>query len=211
LKEIPRTLRAALLAGPLTALLLSGCAAPASATPAATTAAPAAVASPEPRTTTAPPCAGRPTLAQTEGPFFKAGSPERTSLLEPGLPGTRVVVSGHVLTMDCKPLAGTVLDVWQADASGVYDNRGFRLRGHLTAGGDGGYSLETIVPGEYPGRAPHIHVKVQAPGRPALTTQLYFPGQARNQQDSIFNSALLMDVRDTAGGKAATFDFILTG
>lgn len=213
LEEVPRPLRAALLAGPLAALLLSSCAAPASATPAATTAAPAAVASPsvEPRTATASPCSGRPTPAQTEGPFFKAGSPERTSLLEPGLPGTRIVVSGRVLTTDCKPLAGTVLDVWQADASGVYDNRGFRLRGHLTADGDGRYSLETIVPGEYPGRTPHIHVKVQAPGRPVLTTQLYFSGQPRNQQDSIFSAALLMDVHDTAGGKAATFDFFLAG
>lgn len=204
-------MRFALLLGPLAALLLFACAAPSAGAPAATTASPVAVASPsaEPRTATTPPCSGRPTPAQTEGPFFKAGSPERASLLESGMSGTRLLLSGQVLTVDCKPVAGTVLDFWQADATGVYDNRGFRLRGHLATSSDGRYSLETVVPGEYPGRTPHIHVKVQAPGRPMLTTQLYFPGQARNQQDSIFNSALVMDVRDTAAGKVASFDFII--
>ena len=154
-------------------------------------------------------CSGQPTPAETEGPYFKAGSPERTSLVDSGIPGTRVVVSGRVMNMDCRQLAGVVLDFWQADASGVYDNAGYRLRGHLTTDGDGRYSLQTIVPGEYPGRTQHIHVKVEAPGKPVLTTQLYFPGSARNQQDSLFNPALLLQVVDAPGGKAATFDFVL--
>ncbi len=154
-------------------------------------------------------CTGRPTPAQTEGPFFRAGSPERTSLLEPGLPGIRLVLTGRVLTADCTPVAGTLLDFWQADAAGVYDNRAYRLRGHQVADANGRYSLETIVPGEYPGRTAHIHVKVQVPGRSPLTTQLYFPGQARNKQDSIFDPTLVMDVHETAAGKAATFDFIV--
>jgi protocatechuate 3,4-dioxygenase beta subunit len=154
-------------------------------------------------------CSGQPTPAETEGPYFKAGSPERTSLVDSGMPGTRVIVSGTVLTLDCRPLSGVVLDFWQADASGVYDNAGYRLRGHLTSDSDGRYSLQTIVPGEYPGRTQHIHVKVEAPGRPVLTTQLYLPGSARNPQDPLFNPELLMQVVDAAGGKAATFDFVL--
>jgi protocatechuate 3,4-dioxygenase beta subunit len=154
-------------------------------------------------------CSGQPTPAETEGPYFKAGSPERTSLVDSGMPGTRVIVSGTVLTLDCRPLSGVVLDFWQADASGVYDNAGYRLRGHLTSDSDGRYSLQTILPGEYPGRTQHIHVKVEAPGRPILTTQLYLPGSARNQQDPLFNPELLMQVVDAAGGKAATFDFVL--
>ncbi len=154
-------------------------------------------------------CSGQPTPAETEGPFFKAGSPERTSLVDSGMPGTRVIVSGRVLTLDCRPLSGVVLDFWQADASGVYDNAGYRLRGHLTSDSDGRYSLQTIVPGEYPGRTQHIHVKVEAPGRPVLTTQLYLPESARNPQDPLFNPELLMQVVDAAGGKAATFDFVL--
>lgn len=169
----------------------------------------ASVAPSTPAPGAAPACSGQPTPAETEGPYFKAGSPERTSLVDSGMPGTRVAVSGLVVTLDCRPLAGVVLDFWQADASGVYDNAAYRLRGHLTTDSGGRYSLQTIVPGEYPGRTQHIHVKVEAPGRPVLTTQLYFPGSARNQQDSLFNPALLLQVVDAAGGKAATFDFVL--
>ena len=155
-------------------------------------------------------CSGQPTPAETEGPYFKAGSPERASLVQAGMPGTRVVVSGRVLTLDCRSLAGVVLDFWQADASGAYDNAGYRLRGHLTTDSAGRYSLQTIVPGDYASRTQHIHVKVEAPGRPVLTTQLYFPGSARNQQDPLFHPELLMQVVDAAGGKAATFDFVLS-
>jgi protocatechuate 3,4-dioxygenase beta subunit len=56
-----------------------------------------------------------------------------------------------------------------------------------------------------------LHVKVQSPNGPVLTTQLYFPGEARNATDGIFSSALLMTVQDAADGRAATFDFVLVG
>jgi len=158
---------------------------------------------------TAVTCSGKPTPAQTEGPFFKAGSPARGSLLEPGVTGTRLLLSGRVLTRACAPVARAVLDFWQASDAGVYDNVGYRLRGNQTAGADGAYHLETIVPGLYTGRTAHIHVKVQPPGQATLTTQLYFPGVARNQQDAIFNAALLISVRDGADAQVGTFDFIL--
>ncbi len=154
-------------------------------------------------------CTGRSTPAQTEGPFFKAGSPQRTSLVEPGMAGTRLVLTGRVLTLNCVPVAGAKLDFWQADASGTYDNSGYRLRGHQFTDAQGRYSLETIVPGQYPGRTVHVHLKATPPGGQALITQLYFPGVARNQQDSIFNPALLVSVRDTGDGKSATFDLVL--
>ncbi len=125
------------------------------------------------------------------------------------MPGTRLRLTGRVLSLDCTPLSGALLDFWQADASGVYDNQGYRLRGHQRAGADGRYSLETIVPGLYTGRTAHIHVKVQAPGKPVLTTQLYLPGQAKNTQDPIFNPALVMDVTDSGDAKAASFDFVV--
>jgi protocatechuate 3,4-dioxygenase beta subunit len=83
--------------------------------------------------------------------------------------------------------------------------RGFTLRGHQFAAADGAFTLETIVPGLYPGRTRHIHVKVQAPDQPVLTTQLYFPGEPRNAEDGIFSDALLMDVN----GSSATFTFVL--
>ena len=151
---------------------------------------------------------GAVTPSQTEGPYYKPNTPMRASLLEPGMPGTKLVIEGSVLTADCKPVSRAMLDFWQADAAGRYDNTGYRLRGHQLTNEAGRYRLETIVPAEYPGRTRHIHVKVQAPGQAALTTQLYFP-DGNNQRDSIFNPALVMSVRDVDGGKAATFDFIL--
>ena len=158
-----------------------------------------------------PQCTGKNnvTAAQTEGPYFKASSPQRTSLLEVGIPGTKMVLTGYVLTRSCKPVAHALLDFWQADGNGVYDNSGFKLRGHQFTDENGRFTLETVVPGLYPGRTRHIHVKVQAPNQPVLTSQLYFPGEARNQSDSIFNPELLMTLADTAGSKQATFNFVL--
>jgi protocatechuate 3,4-dioxygenase beta subunit len=154
---------------------------------------------------------GAVTPPQTEGPYFKPNSPARTSLIEPGIPGTRLVVEGSVLTADCKPVPRALLDFWQADAGGRYDNDGQRLRGHQLADEAGRYRLETVVPAQYPGRTRHIHVKVQAPGRPALTTQLYFPGESANQRDGIFDPKLVMKIRDVEGGKIGAFDFVLRG
>ncbi len=149
------------------------------------------------------------TGAETEGPFFKAGSPERSSLVETGMPGTRVVLTGRVLSRSCAAVAGALLDFWQADARGEYDNAGYRLRGHLVADAQGRYQLETILPGLYPGRTRHIHVKVQASGRPALTTQLYFPDEERNASDSIFRQDLVVSLERSATPWSARFDFVL--
>ncbi|HTS53470.1 MAG TPA: intradiol ring-cleavage dioxygenase, partial [Burkholderiales bacterium] len=107
-----------------------------------------------------------PTPRQMEGPFFKPRSPRRTSLLDADVHGTKLVVSGLVLSTHCDPVAGALLDFWQCDDEGHYDNTAYRLRGHQLTDGAGRFGLETIVPGLYPGRTRHIHVKVQAPGRP---------------------------------------------
>jgi protocatechuate 3,4-dioxygenase beta subunit len=149
------------------------------------------------------------TLRQTEGPYYKRRSPERTSLLEPGMSPATMVLTGYVVSRRCQPVARALLDFWQADAQGHYDNEGYRCRGHQFTDEAGHYRLETVVPGLYSGRTRHIHVKVQAPNRPILTTQLYFPGEPRNARDGIFNSALLMEIQDTAEGQVAAFNFIL--
>ena len=153
--------------------------------------------------------AGRVTPPVTEGPFYKTGSPQRTSLLEPGMAGTKLTITGQVFTRGCRPVAGAWLDFWQADAQGKYDNAGYRLRGHQVTDGTARYTLLTVMPGEYPGRTPHIHVKVRAPNGPVLTTQLYFPGARQNQGDMLFRQELLLQIRDTATGKAGTFNFVL--
>ena len=150
-----------------------------------------------------------PTLVQTEGPYFTPDSPERTSLLADAGPGTRLVLSGSVLDTSCRPVSRALLDFWQADAGGNYDNDGYRLRGHLFTDGTGRYRLETIVPGRYPGRTRHIHVKVQPPGGQVLTTQLYFPGEPQNSDDAIFRPALVMQVSDATDGKNGAFTFVV--
>jgi protocatechuate 3,4-dioxygenase beta subunit len=149
------------------------------------------------------------TPSQTEGPFYKANTPQRTSLIEPGMTGPKLIVTGYVLAKNCRPIPRARLDFWQADDRGAYDNTGYRLRGHQFTDNNGVYYLETIAPGLYPGRTRHIHVKVQAPGGRILTTQLYMPGEPRNQNDGIFNRSLVMDVRESAGVTVGTFHFIL--
>jgi protocatechuate 3,4-dioxygenase beta subunit len=155
--------------------------------------------------TRACPDGDEPTLEQTEGPYFTPRSPARRSLLEPGMQGERLALSGVVLSTECRPVRRALVDFWQADAAGDYDNEGFRLRGHQLTDGQGRYRLATVVPGLYPGRTRHIHVKVQAPGKDVLTTQLYFPGESANEGDGIFDPSLVIDL----AGERGTFDFVL--
>ena len=152
---------------------------------------------------------GARTEAQTEGPFFEPDSPEKSDFTGDVSTGTPIVLTGAVLTTDCKPVGRALLDVWHADADGEYDNDGYRLRGHFFTNDRGAYTLRTIVPGLYPGRTRHFHFKVRPPGGSLLTTQLYFPGEPRNEEDSIFSPALLMAVRDSGSGKDATFNFVV--
>ena len=160
---------------------------------------------------TAPNCAAPAELtpAMTEGPYYKAGAPERTSLVEPGMPGTRVLLTGFVLTTDCQPIPNAVVDFWQTDALGNYDNAGFGMRGQQRTDANGMYRLETVLPGEYPGRTAHIHVKVQAPDGPVLTSQLFIPGVAQNQTDRIFDQRLLVNVLSEGDPLQAAFNFVV--
>jgi len=149
------------------------------------------------------------TPSQTPGPFYTPDSPRRSSLVEPGSRAERLVVAGLVLSPRCAPVANALLDFWHCDEAGHYDNRGFRYRGHFFTDAKGRYRLETIVPGEYPGRTRHIHVKVQAPGGRILTTQLYFPDEPRNRSDWIYRPELTMQVSRKMGRRAARFDFVV--
>ncbi|RQS21356.1 intradiol ring-cleavage dioxygenase [Burkholderia sp. Bp8998] len=150
-----------------------------------------------------------PTPRQTAGPFFLPQSPQRATLLEPGINGTKIVLTGRVLSTRCTAVSGALLDFWHANDAGEYDVEGFRLRGHQFADREGRYRLETIVPGLYPGRTRHFHVTVRPPNGPILTTQLYFPGEPRNAHDFLFDRRLLMTIDDHGEQKAARFDFVL--
>lgn len=150
------------------------------------------------------------TPAQTEGPYYLAGAPMKASLVEAGMAGTRVLLTGRVITSQCAPVAGAIVDVWQADDAGAYDLKGYRLRGKVTADAQGNYAIETILPGLYPGRTRHIHVKISIPGGATVTTQVYFPNENANKTDGIFDAAMLAKMSDGAGGaKVATIDFVL--
>ena len=149
------------------------------------------------------------TMPQTEGPYFKPSSPERTELFEAGMAGQPIELVGFVLSRACQPLPGALLDFWQADDKGRYDNSGLRLRGHQFSDAEGRYRLRSIVPGVYVGRTRHIHVKVQPRGGRVLTTQLYFPGETQNRSDGLFRKELLIRTAKNAGWLAGRFDFVL--
>ena len=148
-----------------------------------------------------------------EGPFYKPGAPVRSGLLEPGMAGTPLTVTGRVLDTNGRPLKGALLDIWQADHTGAYDNTGFRLRGRLYTGDDGRYTLRTIKPLHYGSpndmRPAHIHVKASVEHSPILTTQLYFKGDRWNHHDPEVRPTLMMSPRQVSDGLAAQFDFVL--
>jgi len=140
---------------------------------------------------------------------FKAGSPLRTSLRDAGTPGTPFVLTGSVSGLSCGRIKGADVDFWQADAHGVYDMTGFRLRGHQLTDAQGVYRLETIVPGGVQGRARHIGVHVQVPGKASFWTQLFFPEDPGNARDPLFKPELAIKAIASASGQAGTFDIFL--
>jgi protocatechuate 3,4-dioxygenase beta subunit len=152
----------------------------------------------------------QPTPGIEEGPYYKAGSPERANLFEKGVPGERLTLTGIVVDFKGEPISHAWLDFWQANGNGEYDNSGYVLRGHQYTDKSGIYFLETVVPGGYAVRTPHIHVKVQANDRgPILTTQLFVPGLATNKADFLYRDDLLINLTETPEGKKATFNFVL--
>ena len=118
-----------------------------------------------------------------QGPFYTPGAPSlvNNKLATDSEPGQRLIISGVVRTLDCTQyIADTVIDIWQANDAGQYDNSGFNLRGKTMTNAQGFYTFETILPGKYLNgaqyRPRHIHFKISPTGFPTLTTQLYFAG-----------------------------------
>jgi protocatechuate 3,4-dioxygenase beta subunit len=169
----------------------------------------------------------KPTESNIEGPFYRAGAPSRAKLYDKGEPGKVLVVSGTVVARNGRPLAGVVLDLWQASAAGRYDNddpqkppkkNEFHLRGKIKTDKQGKYQFETVWPapyqvGEGMFRPSHIHVKVSHEGYKALTTQLYFKGDKYNKTDFFYRKSLELDPKLQGKGKGkkytATYKFVL--
>jgi len=141
-----------------------------------------------------------PTSSDIEGPFYKKDAPFRTDLVE----NPTLVVSGIVKDTEGNPV-NALLDFWQADPQGVYDNDGFNLRGRQETQ-NGQYHLNTVHPGDYQideheFRCAHIHVKITAEGYKPLTTQLYFDNDPYNATDQWFDAKRII--------RNNTFNFIL--
>ncbi len=162
---------------------------------------------------------GDDTPSNIEGPFFKPQSPMRTNLVTDGVTGVLLTLTGLVLNERCQPINHALLEFWQADRLGNYDNDGFTLRGHQRTNAKGKYTLKTVVPGDYPGRTTHIHVKVQASHGPILTTQLFFPDSTEaygmnvaelNAQDGFIDRACTVTLGTLADNHyPARFDFVI--
>jgi protocatechuate 3,4-dioxygenase beta subunit len=151
------------------------------------------------------------TPGQTEGPFYPVSFPADTDndLVRfrgraAQAMGQVTHIVGRVLDKRGKPVRGALLEIWQCDANGIYHHHprqpeaqrrdaAFQGYGRAEAADDGGYSFRTIRPVPYPGRTPHIHFKVHAPGVGRLTTQMYVAGEPRNAADGLLNA-----VRNTA-------------
>lgn len=156
-----------------------------------------------------------PTHAQQEGPYYPEKDRNRDNDLahlragDGVADGTPILLKGQVLDIDCKPLPGAIVEIWQAAHSGRYNHSGdanvklkldpkFQYWGRTTAGKNGEYEFTSIIPGHYPldprftgleptgprqFRPPHIHVKVHARGFLSLTTQLYFDPKSFDDAD----------------------------
>ena len=177
------------------------------------------------------------TPAQTEGPFFPDRLPLDTDndLLAIGdastfADGEPTWFSGRVLDAAGGPVRGALVEIWQCDAHGAYLHSGsgnaerrdgrFQGYGRFVTGLAGTWGFRTIKPVPYPGRSPHIHVKVTRGGTHLLTTQCYVKGHPGNGRDGIFRglspeqaAAVVADFVPVEGSRigelAASWDIVL--
>jgi protocatechuate 3,4-dioxygenase, beta subunit len=146
-----------------------------------------------------------PTPPQTTGPFYPVTFPSDVDsdlvVLRGAAARAEGVVThvmGRVLGVDGRPIPDATVEIWQCDAHGRYLHPGdtgsrprdsaFQGFGRAVSGADGAYRFRTIRPVAYPGRTPHIHFAVTAPGRRELVTQMYVAGEPFNEHDSLYRS-----------------------
>jgi protocatechuate 3,4-dioxygenase, beta subunit len=159
------------------------------------------------------------TPKQTEGPFYPDKLPLDTDndlliindSITPSV-GEVTHLTGRLLDSKGDPIRNAVIEIWQCDNSGAYlhskdtnhakQDKNFQGFGRFTTGSTGEYYFRTIKPVPYPGRAPHIHIKVRKSGKELLTSQFYIKGHPGNDKDGIFRS-----LRDPKARDLVTLDF----
>ncbi|MEK6225890.1 MAG: dioxygenase [Chloroflexota bacterium] len=203
-----------LISAAVLSVFIAGCAGTTATTPTAsvtTSAATATAPTATQATTTAALACTAPAAALvelTEGPYYKANPPQNATLRTAGVAGTPLTLTGYVVSQSCQPIANAKLDFWQADGNGNYDNSGYTLRGWQLTDATGAYRLETVIPGLYPGRTEHIHFKVTVNGA-TYTSQLFFPGVAQNEGDSIYSTQMLVKLNTATSPVTGTFTFVV--
>lgn len=176
----------------------------------------------------APAAKWAPTEDNILGPFYRPGAPFRGKITPPLEPGDVLLISGRVWAFDTKkPLVNAIVEIWQANAKGRYDNDDprnppaknvFKNRARLITDETGYYEYETIKPGYYQigpdaWRPSHIHYLVRAKGYKELVTQLYFKGSKYNDSDQFIKQSLIIDVNrvkvDDRAYDVGVFDIVL--
>ena len=132
------------------------------------------------------------TPEQTEGPYYIAGEKLRRNITD-GHPGAPMLLRAFVVdATTCRPIRNAAVDIWHADAAGVYSGFGTGassrtfMRGIQRTNAKGLATFRTVYPGWYQGRTVHIHVKVHVGGSVVHTGQLYFPDALT---DAVFRAA----------------------
>jgi protocatechuate 3,4-dioxygenase beta subunit len=121
-----------------------------------------------------------------EGPYYLANSPVRSNVTD-GQDGKAITLNFTIVDTSCKPVKGARIDIWYANAQGVYSGVASRgddlgagvgsgnfLRGTQTTNAKGVATFKGIYPGWYPARTVHIHEKIWVNGKEVLTTQTFF-------------------------------------
>jgi len=130
------------------------------------------------------------TPSQTVGPYLQIGLAwlDTNSIAPAGVPGERVRIRGRMLDADAKPIGDGMLEIWQADAAGRFDNPAFRGFGRVLTRSDGSFAFNTIRPGRIGSQASHLLVAVFARGMlKHAVTRMYFPGDANHAGDPVLS------------------------
>jgi protocatechuate 3,4-dioxygenase beta subunit len=122
----------------------------------------------------------------TLGPFFPREFAEGANDLAKGAPGEPIEITGRVAELDGRALDNVVIEIWQADAAGRFDNPAFLGWGRAATDAQGNYAFRTIKPGACAGRAAHINFLILYSGlMRQLQTVMFFDGTADPVLDSV--------------------------